>query len=569
MDKHRLTLGSLFDGSGGFPLAGLLAGIEPIWASEIEPFPIRVTTKRLPRMRHFGDVSTLNGARLPPVDIITFGSPCQDMSIAGKRAGLDGERSGLFHEAIRIVKEMREATHGEKPRYIVWENVPGAFTSNNGQDFRAVLKSVINIKVPEADVPPPENGGWPRADMYVGDGWSMAYRVLDAQYWGVPQRRRRIFLVADFDGECAGDILFERESLPGDSGKSEEARPSSAEGSADSPGNAGVWCLNPQGGSDVYATRDVAGTLVAQDHGHHPAVLQAAGFLPESSLQGWSIGFEEEVSPTLRAGSTPAIIALEHNPTDSRIKISEDGNVQTLLGRMGTGGNNVPLVMEPVTLKIRSGCDGGGKGALWQVDKSATLATNNDQVLFEPVSQQPFSIGAFNSLAWLSDNPRAGIYAADKVRTLDQYGSNPSANQGGTAIVETYAMTVGYYTQVEKEKTPTLMARDFKDPIIVNEPHYRVRRLTPGECARLQGFPDGWCSGLETEEPTEEEIFFWQCVFETHRRIVSHAKKPKTRKQIVRWLQHPYTDSAEFRLWGNGVALPCVYFVMKGISENN
>lgn len=530
MDKHRLTLGSLFDGSGGFPLAGLLVGIEPIWASEIEPFPIRVTTKRLPQMRHFGDVSTLNGARLPPVDIITFGSPCQDMSIAGKRAGLDGERSGLFHEAIRIVKEMREATHGEKPRYIVWENVPGAFTSNNGQDFRAVLKAVINIKVPEADVPPPEKGGWVKADLYVGDGWSMAYRVLDAQYWGVPQRRRRIFLVADFAGECAGDILFEREGLPGDSGKSKEAGPSSAGGSSDGLGETGAWCLNPQGSSDVYATRDVVGTLVAQDHGHHPAVLQAAGFLPESSLQGWSIGFGEEVSPTLRAGSTPAIIALEHNPTDSRLKISEDGNVQTLLGRMGTGGNNVPLIMEPV-------------------------------------SQQPFSIGAFNSLAWLSDNPRAGIYATDKTRTLDRSGGNPSAHQGGTAIVETYAMTVGYYTQVEKEKTPSLLARDYKDPIIVNEPHYRVRRLTPIECARLQGFPDNWCSGLETEEPTDEEIVFWQCVFETHRRLVTKACKPKTRKQIIKWLRQPYTDGAVYKMYGNAIAIPCAYYVMAGIAN--
>lgn len=532
MDKHRLTLGSLFDGSGGFPLAGILAGIEPIWASEIEPFPIRVTTKRIPQMRHFGDVSTLNGARLPPVDIITFGSPCQDMSIAGKRAGLDGERSGLFHQAIRIVKEMREATHGEKPRYIVWENVPGAFTSNNGQDFREVLKAVINIKAPQADVPPPDNGGWPRADMYLGDGWSVAYRVLDAQYWGVPQRRRRIFLVADFDGECAGDILFERKSMPGNSGESEKARTDTARDSSDIPGETGVWCLNPQGSSDVSLTMDKTGTLVAQDHGHHPAVLQAAGFLPESSLQGWSIGFGEEISPTLRAGSTLAIISLEHNPTDSRLKISEDGKVQTLLGRMGTGGNNVPLVMESV-------------------------------------AQQPFSIGAFNSMAWLSDNPRAGVYATEKARTLDQSGSNPSAHQGGTAIVETYAMTTGYFTQVEKEKTPALLARDYKDPIVVNEPHYRVRRLTPDECARLQGFPDGWCSDLETENPTEEEIAFWQCVFETHRRIVSHGKKPKTMKQIVRWLQHPYSDSAEFRLWGNGVALPCVYFVMKGIAENN
>ena len=120
-DKNTLTLGSLFDGSGGFPLGGLLCGIEPVWASEIEPFAVRVTTKRLPFVKHYGDVSTLNGAELSPVDIITFGSPCQDMSIAGKRAGLDGSRSNLFYEAIRIVKEMRCKTNGKYPRFIVWE----------------------------------------------------------------------------------------------------------------------------------------------------------------------------------------------------------------------------------------------------------------------------------------------------------------------------------------------------------------------------------------------------------------------------------------------------------------
>ena len=174
--NKTLTLGSLFDGSGGFPLGGLLTGqITPVWSSEIEPFAIRVTTKRLPQVKHYGDVSAISGADLPPVDIITFGSPCQDMSIAGKRDGLDGSRSSLFYEAIRIVKEMRCKTNGEKPRFIVWENVPGAFSSNKGQDFKAVLEAVIGVKEPAASVPAPEKKGWPDADYYVGDGWSVAY----------------------------------------------------------------------------------------------------------------------------------------------------------------------------------------------------------------------------------------------------------------------------------------------------------------------------------------------------------------------------------------------------------
>ena len=214
MEHKQLTLGSLFSGSGGFELAGILAGIEPVWASEVEPFAVRVTTKRLPGMKHYGDVSALSGAALPPVDIITFGSPCQDMSIAGRRAGLDGERSGLFHQAIRIIREMREATNGEYPRYCVWENVPGAFSSNGGADFKAVLEAVIGVKEPAAEVPAPGKNGWPYADVYLGDGWSVAYRLLDAQFWGVPQRRARIFLVADFGSERAGNIQAGRKIDP-------------------------------------------------------------------------------------------------------------------------------------------------------------------------------------------------------------------------------------------------------------------------------------------------------------------------------------------------------------------
>ena len=180
--KKPLTLGSLFDGSGGFPLAGILAGVEPVWASEIEPFAIRVTTKRLPKMWHYGDVSDISGADLEPVDIITFGSPCQDLSIAGKRSGLDGSRSGLFFEAVRIVKEMREKTHGEKPRFIVWENVPGAFSSNKGEDFKAVLEEVIRIKEPEAPpLPPPEkaDGPMPTVTWETDGAWHTAFLTLN------------------------------------------------------------------------------------------------------------------------------------------------------------------------------------------------------------------------------------------------------------------------------------------------------------------------------------------------------------------------------------------------------
>ena len=553
-----LTLGSLFDGSGGFPLGGLLAGITPVWASEIEPFPIRVTTKRLPFMKHYGDISQMDGGKIEPVDIITFGSPCTDMSIAGRRAGLDGKQSSLFYQAIRIIQEMREATHGRYPRYIVWENVPGAFSSNKGEDFKAVLEAVIGIKEPGAQVPMPEKNLWPYADLYLGEQWSVAYRTLDAQYWGVPQRRRRIYLVADFAGWGAGQVLFESEGLSGYSAEGFRAWQRAAGDSAVGAGAAGV-CLNDQGGSCMDVSSEVAATLRAENHGHPPCVLDAAGFCTEHSADSRGIGFEQERAPTLRAGVVPAAIALESHPIDSRIKIADDGTIQTLTSRMGTGGMNVPLV-----LKIRSGCEGGGKGPLIQEDRSATLSCNNDQTLFEPV---PVGICSDQSKAMLSDNPHAGIYKAQTSRTLDTGGGNPGCNQGGIAVVareKSYAMTMNSYVQVEEEKTPALLSRDYKDPTAVNS-GYTVRRLTPTECARLQGFPDWWCSGLDTPEPTGEDIAFWTEVWETHRRLCNPSVKPKTERQIVKWLRSPHSDAAEYKMWGNGVALPCVWFVLSGI----
>ena len=199
----NVKLGSLFDGIAGFPLAASRAGITPVWASEIEPFPVEVSKRHFPGMKHLGNVMDINGAEIEPVDIVTFGSPCQDLSVAGKRSGLDGERSNLFYEAVRIIQEMREATNGAYPRYAVWENVPGAFSSNNGYDFRAVIETLT-----ESEIPMPESGKWATAGMVRMAGREVAWRVFDAQYWGVPQRRKRIFLVTDFGGQRAAEILF-------------------------------------------------------------------------------------------------------------------------------------------------------------------------------------------------------------------------------------------------------------------------------------------------------------------------------------------------------------------------
>ena len=674
-----LTLGSLFDGSGGFPLGGLLAGIKPLWASEIEPFPIRVTTKRLPFVKHLGDISTVDGAKVAPVDIITFGSPCTDMSVAGKRAGLDGRQSCLFYQAIRIVKEMRCATDGKYPRFIVWENVPGAFSSNKGEDFKAVLEAVCSVKDGSISVPGPPKGKWANAGTVVGDGFSLAWRVLDAQFWGIPQRRKRIYLVADFAGGSAGKILFESEGVSGYSAEGFRAWQGAAGGAAEGAGTAGGICLNDQGGQRMDVTDGVTCTLRAEAH-HPPCVLESAGFCTEHSAKARGIGYEEETSPTLRAGTVPAAICYENHSQDTRYTGPLE-TAPTVSATYGMGGNNQPFVVEldtPKTLKIRSGCEGGGKGPIIQDDKSATLSCNNDQTVFVPFCKgtrphsaeeapawkdgkvantlnafdvgesrcnelvvQAYGICSKDSNAMKSDNPHSGFYEAETSRTLDANGGNPGCNQGGIAVVAVQGSMIGrkdgngpqgsgvnedvcftldaadrhavayptyctsknsHFTRAEKELANTLVATDYKDPPVINdvqtasgkevfgtlsasmgskqwlgnqeafsgdyhivEPEYIVRRLTPTECARLQGFPDWWCGGLGTGEPTEDELKFWREVFETHRRIAGTSTKPKTDKQIIKWLKNPHSDSAEYKMWGNGVALPNVYFVLSGI----
>ena len=701
---NKLTLGSLFDGSGGFPLGGLLSGITPVWASEIEPFPIRVTTKRLPFMKHYGDISTRDGGKIEPVDIITFGSPCTDMSVAGKRAGLEGQQSVLFYQAIRIIKEMRSATNGKYPRYIVWENVPGAFSSNGGEDFKAVLEAVIGIAEPDTEVPMPEKGRWPYADAYLGDGFSVAYRTLDAQYWGVPQRRRRIYLVADFAGRSAPDILFKSEGLSRYSSESFRAWKGTACRASLRTGTASI-CLNDQGGNRMDVTDDVTATLRAEAH-HPPVVMESAGFCTEHSAKSRTIGYEEETSPTLRAGVVPAAVALENHPADSRVTISDDDKVQTLTSRMGTGGGNVPLVMSDACT-----WDGGQTVSTLTAHNAGGNQRMPDKNHFNCVIQA-YGISAKDSNAMKSANPHSGIYEADTSRTLDGNGGNPGCNQGGIAVVcvdqgggksscsvsenisptlacthggepavcveggtiviegngarpshkgdgykesdvmytlntvdrhAVYAMTTGSYAQVSKDMAPTLLSRDYKDATVVTEPvygigrdafnqgknaqftpsvseetqptlvakgpgavatpygfdpsatrdvgqyfledcgntlvngtcpghhngvveaTYTVRRLTPTECARLQGFPDWWCDDLGIEEPTMDDIRYWYDVFETHRKIMGTSTKPKTLKQIKKWLLDPHSDAAEYKMWGNGVALPCVFFVLSGI----
>lgn len=257
--NKELTLGSLFDGSGGFPLAAIFCGIKPIWASEVEPFPIRVTQKNLPQVKHLGDIKDIDGSEIEPVDIISFGSPCQDLSIAGKRAGLEGEKSNLFYEAIRVIKEMRCKSNGKYPRYLLWENVPGAFSSNKGEDFRCVLEEITRIKDSTVKLSRPSK--WQSAGEILGENFSLAWRVLDAKYFGVPQRRRRIFLVADLDGGSSREILFEQKSLSGDT--SEGCEKGKRNTRAIKEGFNKTICLNDQGGQRMDFYSDESGTLRA------------------------------------------------------------------------------------------------------------------------------------------------------------------------------------------------------------------------------------------------------------------------------------------------------------------
>ena len=315
-----LTLGSLFDGSGGFPLGGLLAGITPVWASEVEPFAIRVTSKRMPFLKHYGDITKMNGGAIEPVDIITFGSPCQDMSLAGKRNGLGGSRSSLFYEAIRIIKEMRRATSGKYPRYIVWENVPGAFSSSKGRDFKAVLDALIGVVEEKAEVPMPENGEWAYADIYMGDRWSIAYRVFDAQYWGVPQRRRRIYLVADLAGGSAGDVLFKSEGLSGYSAEIFRAWQRTANGLEESVGTPDDKSSGGSGGVS-WDGRKVAPTLTKQNAGGNQRMPDKDNFNCILEPFGFSLLQENNTERKESKRRKRAVYAMT---TGSYIKIEKD-----------------------------------------------------------------------------------------------------------------------------------------------------------------------------------------------------------------------------------------------------
>lgn len=509
-DRKSIKLGSLFDGSGGFPLAADMCGIIPAWASEIEKFPVEVTTKRFPKMKHLGDVTKVKGDEIEPVDIITFGSPCQDLSVAGKQTGLSGDRSSLFYEAVRIIKEMRDKTNGIYPTFAVWENVPGAFSSNRGEDFRVVLEMLCKIKGGETvNVPRPEKGKWNTYGCIMGDDYSIAWRVLDAQFWGVPQRRRRVFIVADLRGQRAAEILFKRDGLQRDFAESRKAWEGAAAAAQSSVGvpmyTGGFKGQNSVTAAGLSYCDNQSPTLSAKQQVNCLAYScgngQACNSVISDVMQTLSCMHDQQAVLCYDArgngdGETAPTITGDHNNriTDYTALIAEN-KAFGFKGRQGAKAGNIgyrqyqspTLCAEqmPHCLCIAGNTidrkpQNGGNGAGYQDDIAYTLNTMDRHAVVAPE-----------------------IYSLDRA----------AFNQGENAK---------YDFSVEKDKVQTLVSKGPSEVADIEK--WIVRRLTPLECCRLQGFPDWWCADI------------------------SHK------------------DAPEYKMWGNGVALPCVLYIMEGLA---
>ena len=348
----ELTLGSLFDGLGGWQLAALHNGVRPAWSSEIEAFPMAVTKKHFPDTLQLGDINRLNGAEIPPVDIICAGSPCQGLSISGKKKGLNDERSGLFRQAINIVREMRNSTNGEFPKFFIWENVPGAFSTNNRHDFKAVLQEIT-----ETEIPMPASGRWAEAGMVRSRKCDVAWRVLDAQYWGVPQRRKRIFLVADFRNQQSRntEVLFEPESLPGDIESGGKEGQGAATGVENNTGITSSFEPGITARDGRKLSHEVSTTLRANMGDNQTSILTCKSVY---SIQGNTIdrqlkngangkGVSKDISYTLNTVDRHAVTdkaqyAVDFGRTADRIQMNATQST-TLLGLGGGGGAKTGL----------------------------------------------------------------------------------------------------------------------------------------------------------------------------------------------------------------------------------
>lgn len=474
-------------------------------------------------MKHLGDITKIHGDQIEPVDCITFGSPCQDLSIAGRRAGLAGERSGLFMEAVRIIKEMRSNTNGLYPTFAVWENVPGAFSSNGGEDFRAVLEELARVGQPDVSIPRPPKGKWSKAGAISGDGWSLAWRQLDSQYFGVAQRRKRIALIIDLGGQRAGEILFERTSL---SRYPDPCIPTWQEttGAAGSRiagndrvvGEENAYALKIRGGcvgggKGALVQTEKVGTLsTLQDQ----TLFQPVPILNDQG--GGVMGVSYNVTGTLRAsehGHQP--IVLESNQVHATV--SQTGICPTLPASMGMGGGYIPMITDRKVFDARD--NGDGKIMPTITSDHENRITDYTAIAIE---RKTFSEQSFSSYK-----------ESGKCSTLKAKAGN-IGNGSECLVAEKTSVAVDVYNgAVTGDKTATLTCKNDGSsfgPLVAEKTiRWIVRRLTPVECERLQGYPDGWT-----------DIGEW---------IDTKGKK------------HKYADSPRYKALGNSIALPQWFWI--------
>ena len=550
-----VKLGSLFSGSGTCELAATFFGIVPIWNSEIEKFPVQVTEKRFPLTKQLGDITKINGSEIEPVDIITFGSPCTNLSVAGKQNGFNitftchgvndklkephftktiratdktkylyemdcpicgnkltqTNESALFFNAIRVIQEMREATNNEYPRFILWENVPGAFSSNKGSDFRKVLEEIA-----ESEFPMPDGGKWAKSGMVELPDRQIAWRVLDAQYWGVPQRRKRIFLVTDFRDKRAGEILFKPESLFGNIAKGNKTK----EGIA----------------KNLKRYLDEA-SWSGKNRTNQSRIL-TAGFMGGQGSKSGGIGYQEETSPTLKSTSSggntvPSIVTYDargNGDGDKCCTITGDHENRVT--------DYTALVVNPTSYGFCPDNSITAAGVGCEKEKTPTLSTTKRMGVAFACNQRDEVRDLKDCASALQAQP--GMKQQTFCLQGNMIGRNDKNGPQGDGINEDVSFTLNTTDKHAvlasgKPATGTLMANCSTKLWLGNQEAFsgdyniiqnkQARRLTPTECARLQGFPDWWCTDI------------------------------------------PHKDTSEYKMWGNGMALPCVLYIMQNIAD--
>lgn len=624
MNNGILTLGSLFDGIGGFPFAASIVGIKPVWAAEIDHSCAAVTKKRFPDMEHLGSVTEINGADIPPVDIITFGSPCQDLSVAGNQAGLDGEHSGLFKEAVRIIYEMRKATNGKYPTFIIWENVPGAFSSNKGRDFRTVLEEIA-----KTDIPMPASGKWATAGVVRSAEINVAWRQLDAQYWGVPQRRKRIYLVGSFGNNSAEEILFEHDSVRrylAPRGTQGERTVADTERSV----AVGSECFDARGNGGDGTVPTMTGDHNGRVNDYCAVAVQAKGFplgfRPENTrlydekattlCNGTRPGFcngvlqgifffeayqhhgyrETDISGTITAGRNGTVrgdmpvIAEKITVCFDDVTADEDGHKWTQVCRYCKNKYSIPDNLLDECGSGICGIKGCNREAdyyldfpqdrtpvfciqgksIGRADKNAPNGSGiNEDVSFtlNTVDNHAVCYGLPLTLNNVSSTLRAnagmpkheqdfvGRLICQPIYALDR----ASFNQGANALYDFEISDAGINSTLVA-KGPSAVAYEFIEWI--------VRRLTPLECERLQGYPDGWTELPRIKDMSDEDYSFFLKAFLLDKEIRGKpVNKPPTKASLVKWYNKLDCDGNRYRQLGNSLAIPCALRVVGGIAD--